>query len=99
MSPVNLPAIAGGTPIRPQPLAYGRHRMDESDVESVVAALHSGTLTGGSGVAAFEDALAARCNYTERLRTQMATQLARGGGSTTMQAPIPATLPSLIRKH
>jgi perosamine synthetase len=62
MNPADLPAIAGGTPVRTQPLAYGRHRMDESDIAAVVAALRSGTLTGGDGVATFEQALAARCN-------------------------------------
>jgi perosamine synthetase len=61
MTSRDLPAIAGGTPIRSEPLAYGRHRMDDSDVDAVVAALRSGTLTGGSGVAAFESALEARC--------------------------------------
>jgi len=62
MNPADLPAIAGGVPVRTQPLAYGRHRMDESDIAAVVAALRSGTLTGGDGVATFEHALAARCN-------------------------------------
>ncbi len=61
MTRESLPAIAGGTPIRSQPLAYGRHRMDDSDVDAVAAALRSGTLTGGAGVAAFEHALEARC--------------------------------------
>jgi perosamine synthetase len=61
MNPTSLPAIAGGTPVRSQALAYGRHRMEESDIAAVVAALRSGTLTGGDGVAAFEHALEARC--------------------------------------
>jgi perosamine synthetase len=61
MSPGSLPAIAGGTPIRSQPLAYGRHRMEEGDIAAVVAALRSGTLTGGEGVAAFERALETHC--------------------------------------
>jgi perosamine synthetase len=61
MTPTELPAIAGGTPIRSQPLAYGRHRIEEGDIAAVVAALRSGTLTGGAGVASFESALEARC--------------------------------------
>ncbi len=61
MNPADLPAIAGGTPVRSQPLAYGRHRMEESDIAAVVAALRSGTLTGGEGVATFERALEAHC--------------------------------------
>jgi perosamine synthetase len=61
MNPTGLPAIAGGTPVRSQPLAYGRHRMEEGDISAVVSALRSGTLTGGARVAKFEHALEARC--------------------------------------
>ena len=61
MTPDGLPAIAGGTPIRSQALPYGRHQLQEADVAAVVASLRSGTLTGGAGVAAFEDALTRRC--------------------------------------
>ena len=60
MSVTSPPAIAGGTPIRIQPLPYGRHSLDESDVAAVVAALRSGTLTGGADIADFEHALSAR---------------------------------------
>jgi dTDP-4-amino-4,6-dideoxygalactose transaminase len=58
---VNLPAIAGGTPVRTTPLPYGRHHIDEADVQAVIAALRSGTLTGGTAIAKFEAALADRC--------------------------------------
>src|SRR5579859_2383154 len=61
MSVTTPPAIAGGTPIRVQPLPYGRHQLEETDVAAVVAALRSGTLTGGAAIADFEHALAARC--------------------------------------
>jgi perosamine synthetase len=61
MSVTSPPAIAGGTPIRAQPLPYGRHRLEESDVTAVVDALRSGTLTGGAAIADFEHALASRC--------------------------------------
>jgi perosamine synthetase len=60
MSVTSPPAIAGGTPIRIQPLPYGRHSLDDSDVSAVVAALRSGTLTGGAVIADFEHALTAR---------------------------------------
>jgi perosamine synthetase len=60
MSVTSPPAIAGGTPIRTLPLPYGRHSLDDTDVAAVVAALRSGTLTGGAAVADFESALAAR---------------------------------------
>jgi perosamine synthetase len=61
MSVTSPPAIAGGTPIRVQPLPYGRHHLDDADIAAVVAALRSGTLTGGAAIADFEHALAARC--------------------------------------
>jgi perosamine synthetase len=61
MSVTSPPAIAGGTPIRTQPLPYGRHQLEETDVAAVVEALRSGTLTGGAAIADFEHALAARC--------------------------------------
>jgi perosamine synthetase len=61
MSVTSPPAIAGGTPIRVRPLPYGRHQLDDTDVAAVVAALRSGTLTGGAAIADFEHALAARC--------------------------------------
>ncbi len=61
MSVTSPPAIAGGTPIRVRPLPYGRHQLDDTDVAAVVAAMRSGTLTGGAAIADFEHALAARC--------------------------------------
>ncbi len=61
MKPVDPPAIAGGTPVRFRPLPYGRHHLEESDVDAVIASLRSGTLTGGAEIADFEHALAARC--------------------------------------
>ncbi len=61
MSVTSPPAIAGGVPIRVQPLPYGRHQIDEADIATVVNAMRSGTLTGGAAIADFEHALAARC--------------------------------------
>jgi perosamine synthetase len=51
-------AINGGAPTRPTMLPYGRHAVDDEDVESVVTALRSGWLTTGPTVAAFEAAFA-----------------------------------------
>jgi perosamine synthetase len=51
-------AIDGGPPTRPAMLPYGRHSVDDEDIESVVAALRSGWLTTGPAVAAFEAAFA-----------------------------------------
>jgi perosamine synthetase len=61
MSATSSPAIAGGTPIREQPLPYGRHQLEEADIASVVASMRSGTLTGGAAIADFENALSSRC--------------------------------------
>lgn len=61
MTPAGLPAIAGGTPLRSQPLPYGRHQLAEADIAAVVQSLRSGTLTGGDGVGTFERALADKC--------------------------------------
>jgi perosamine synthetase len=57
----DLPAIAGGTPVRQLPLPYGRHHLEPSDIVAVDAVLRSTTLTGGPAVSAFEEALARDC--------------------------------------
>jgi perosamine synthetase len=72
MSVDSPPAVAGGTPVRARPLPYGRHHIEESDVAAVVAALRSGTLTGGAGIADFEHAL------QERSRVKHAVLVANG---------------------
>jgi UDP-4-amino-4,6-dideoxy-N-acetyl-beta-L-altrosamine transaminase len=51
-------AIDGGVPTRPTMLPYGRHSVDDEDIESVVTALRSGWLTTGPTVGAFEAAFA-----------------------------------------
>jgi len=51
-------ALFGGRPVRPALLPYGRHALDEDDVQAVVAALSSGWLTTGPQVPAFERAVA-----------------------------------------
>jgi len=47
-------AIDGGRPVRPAMLPYGRHRVDQADVDAVVTALHSDWLTTGPAVDQFE---------------------------------------------
>jgi perosamine synthetase len=59
--------------VRSRPLPYGRHRLEEADIAAVVASLRSGTLTGGDGVAAFEQALAERCRATHAVAVSNGT--------------------------
>ncbi len=51
-------AIEGGRPVRASMLPYGRHCVDEADIEAVVAALRSDWLTTGPIVDEFEAAFA-----------------------------------------
>lgn len=52
-------AINGGSPVRKTLLPYGRHCIDESDIQAVVETLRSDWLTTGPKVAEFEEAIAA----------------------------------------
>lgn len=52
-------ALLGGAPVRAEMLPYGRHSIEEADVQAVAAALRSGWLTTGPRVAEFERAVAA----------------------------------------
>ena len=51
-------AIDGGRPVRAAMLPYGRHRVDQADVDAVVTALRSDWLTTGPAVDEFETAFA-----------------------------------------
>jgi UDP-4-amino-4,6-dideoxy-N-acetyl-beta-L-altrosamine transaminase len=51
-------AIEGGRPVRAAMLPYGRHHVDDADVEAVVGALRSDWLTTGPAVDEFEAAFA-----------------------------------------
>jgi len=51
-------ALDGGRPIRAAMLPYGRHRVDDADIEAVVAVLRSDRLTTGPTVDEFEAAFA-----------------------------------------
>lgn len=51
-------ALAGGRPVRDTLLPYGRHAIDDDDVDAVVRALRSDWLTTGPRVAEFEAAFA-----------------------------------------
>jgi len=51
-------ALHGGRPVRPGFLPYGRHALEEDDVQAALAVLRSGWLTTGPQVAAFERAAA-----------------------------------------
>jgi dTDP-4-amino-4,6-dideoxygalactose transaminase len=63
MSPVlqktglsNLPAVAGGTPIRPsgRPIVFGQPLIEEEEIEAVTACLRSGWIGQGRKVEQFE---------------------------------------------
>lgn len=51
-------AIEGGSPVRTSMLSYGRHWMDEDDIQAVEKALRSGWLTTGPRIGEFEEAFA-----------------------------------------
>ncbi len=53
----NVPAIAGGKPVREEFLPFFRPSIDEGDVDSVAQTLRSGWLTLGPQTAAFEQQL------------------------------------------
>ena len=51
-------AIHGGTPVRSAPLSYGRHHIEDRDIEAVVSVLRSDWITTGPAVEEFEKAIA-----------------------------------------
>ena len=51
-------ASRGGQPVRPRMLPYGRHEVDEADIQSVVDVLRGDWLTNGPTVARFEETFA-----------------------------------------
>jgi UDP-4-amino-4,6-dideoxy-N-acetyl-beta-L-altrosamine transaminase len=58
MSKDDLPALEGGRPVRERMLPYGRHELDEADIQAVVEVLRGEWLTNGPTVARFEQAFA-----------------------------------------
>jgi UDP-4-amino-4,6-dideoxy-N-acetyl-beta-L-altrosamine transaminase len=55
---MNRLAVDGGNPVRPTLLPYGRHSIDDDDVNAVVEVLRSDWLTTGPRVEQFERAVA-----------------------------------------
>ena len=53
-------ALFGGRPVRERMLPYGRHQVDEADIQAVVEVLRGDWLTHGPTVARFEAAFAER---------------------------------------
>jgi len=51
-------ALHGGRPVRERMLPYGRHEVDEADIQAVVEVLRGDWLTNGPTVARFEEAFA-----------------------------------------
>lgn len=56
---VDIPAIAGGQPVRATLLPYGRQAIDDADIAAVTRVLRSDWLTTGPAVPEFEQAFAA----------------------------------------
>lgn len=52
-------AVEGGRPVRDTLLPYGRHSVDDSDIQAVTEVLRSDWLTTGPKIAEFEEAVAA----------------------------------------
>ncbi len=53
------PAICGGTPVRTEPLSYGRQFIDDLDIQSVTDTLKSNYLTCGPRITQLEEKLCA----------------------------------------
>lgn len=66
-------AIDGGPPARASMLPYGRHWVDEDDIQAVVAALRSGWLTTGPAVAEFEATFAKTVGVTHAVAVTSGT--------------------------
>ncbi len=66
-------AIEGGRPVRATLLPYGRHAIEEEDVQAVVAALRSGWLTTGPQVPEFERAVARLTGATHAVAVSSGT--------------------------
>ncbi len=55
---MKTPAVAGGRPVRGNPLPFAAPMIDEDDIRSVADSLRGGVLSMGSAVARFEEAFA-----------------------------------------
>ena len=52
-----IPAIAGGTPVRDTKISYGHQYLDEADYQAVLDVLKNGPLTCGPKIEELEDKL------------------------------------------
>ena len=68
-----LPAIAGGEPVRVDPLPYGRQSIDSDDEAAVLEALRADWITQGPRVDAFERAIATRVEATHAVAVNSGT--------------------------
>jgi perosamine synthetase len=66
-------AIAGGHPVRPTLLPYGRQWLDHDDIAAVVEVLRSDWLTTGPSIGEFERAFAAACGAREAVALSSGT--------------------------
>jgi perosamine synthetase len=66
-------AVDGGAPVRDTPLPYGRHWIDEEDIEAVCTALRSDWLTTGPKVEEYERAFATAVGSREAVAVSSGT--------------------------
>ena len=66
-------AIDGGPPVRAEMLPYGRHSLEEEDVQAVTAALRSGWLTTGPMIEELERAVAAAAGASHAVAVNSGT--------------------------
>ena len=66
-------AIDGGPPVRAEMLPYGRHSLEEEDVQAVTAALRSGWLTTGPKIEELERAVAAAAGASHAVAVNSGT--------------------------
>lgn len=70
---MNLPAIAGGKPVREALLPYGHQCVDDADIQAVGDVLRGDWLTTGPAVQAFEQAVAAYVGAKEAVAVNSGT--------------------------
>lgn len=69
----DLPAIEGGSPIRPTLLPYGQHSISQEDIRAVTRVLRADRITQGPKVQEFEEKVASYCGARYAVATSSGT--------------------------